>query len=62
MKPKKRGRKPKEFNPLAEEVVSLRKRNRKLEEKLRHAELIIEAQKKISEIPDTCLEKRENRS
>jgi len=55
MGPKKRGRKPIEPNPLIVEVASLQKRNRKLEERLRQAELIIEAQKKISEILDTCL-------
>ncbi len=62
MRPKKRGRKPRESNSLAAEVASLQKRNRKLEEKLRRAELIIEAQKKISEILNTCIEDGENRS
>ncbi len=56
MRPKKRGRKPKGPNPLRAEVASLQKRNRTLEERLRQAELIIEAQKKISEILNTCLE------
>ncbi|MCP4199578.1 MAG: transposase [Proteobacteria bacterium] len=55
MRPQKRGRKPIEPNPLRAEVASLQKRNRKLEERLRQAELIIEAQKKISEILNTCI-------
>ncbi len=62
MRPKKRGRKPKEPNPLRAEVASLQKRNRTLEERLRQAELIIEAQKKISEILNTCLENGETGS
>ena len=47
MKPRKRGRKLKERNPLTSEVARLQKENRKLENKLKQAELIIEAQKKI---------------
>lgn len=50
MRPKKRGRKTKEINPLASEVARLEKEKRQLEEKLRKAEIIIEAQKKISEL------------
>jgi transposase-like protein len=50
MAPKKRGRKNKEKNPLASRVAQLEKQNQRLEQKLRRAELIIEAQKKISEI------------
>jgi len=50
MSPKKRGRKTKKPNPLASEVATLQKENRKLQNKLKKAELIIEAQKKISEI------------
>ena len=48
--PKKRGRKEKEINPLAKRVSQLEKENRRLEQKLKKAELIIEAQKKMSEI------------
>ena len=50
MSPKKRGRKHKEKNPLTSRVSQLEKENRRLEQKLKQAELIIEAQKKMSEI------------
>jgi transposase len=50
MTPKKRGRKRTEKNPLAPRVAQLEKENRRLEQKLKQAELIIEAQKKMSEI------------
>jgi transposase-like protein len=50
MNPKKRGRKIKEKNPLAARVVQLENENQRLQHKLKRAELIIEAQKKISEI------------
>ena len=50
MAPKKRGRKAKQINPLVKQVAALEKENRRLEQKLRQAELIIEAQKKMSEI------------
>lgn len=48
--PKKRGRKTKKVNPLANEVAKLERENRKLSKKLKQAEAIIEVQKKISEI------------
>ena len=50
MSPRKRGRKLKEKNPLTSEVALLQKEKRKLEHKLKQANLIIEAQKKISQI------------
>jgi transposase-like protein len=50
MAPKKRGRKLKQKNPLAERVAQLEKENRRLQDKLKKAETIIEVQKKISEI------------
>ncbi len=50
MAPKKRGRKKKEKNPLAPKVAQLERDNRRLQQKLKQAELIIEAQKKMSEI------------
>ncbi len=50
MKPKKRGRKAKKVNPLASEVARLEKEKRQLQQRLKKAELIIEAQKKISEL------------
>ena len=50
MTPKKRGRKRKEKNPLTKKVAQLEKENRRLQQKLKKTELIIEAQKKMSEI------------
>jgi transposase len=48
--PKKRGRRAKEVNPLAKRIAQLEQDNRRLNEKLRKAETIIEVQKKVSEI------------
>ena len=50
MSPKKRGRKAQAKNSLAPEVARLQKENQRLKNKLKQAELIIDAQKKISEI------------
>jgi len=50
MAPKKRGRRKKEKNPLAEKLLRLENENRHLKEKLRKAETIIEVQKKISDL------------
>ncbi len=50
MSPKKRGRKRKQTNPLTKQVAQLEKENRRLQDKLKKAETIIEVQKKISEI------------
>jgi transposase-like protein len=50
LSPKKRGRKAREINPLAKENARLERENKKLSEKLKQAETIIEVQKKISEI------------
>jgi transposase len=50
LSPKKRGRRAKGVNPLAKKVTQLEQENRRLNEKLRKAETIIEVQKKISEI------------
>jgi len=50
MSPKKRGRKEKEKNPLAPKVAELEKENERLRKKLRKAEIIIDVQKKVSEI------------
>lgn len=50
MSPQKRGRKHKERNPLSAEVAQLQKEKRQLENRLRKADLIIDAQKKISQI------------
>ncbi len=50
MKPKKRGRKTKEKNPLVQKVAELERANRKLQNRLKKAEIIIDVQKKISQI------------
>ncbi len=48
--PKRRGRKAKTKNPAADENELLRRENGRLKEKLRQAELIIDVQKKVSEM------------
>ena len=48
--PKKRGRKNKPKNPLADQIARLEKENRKLRLKLKQAETIIDVQKKISQM------------
>jgi len=63
LKPKKRGRKAAERNPLLPEVEQLRKENERLTQRLKQAELIIEVQKKISqvlEMPMETLKKNED--
>ncbi len=48
--PKRRGRKAKAKSPMADENERLRRENDRLKEKLRQAELIIDVQKKVSEM------------
>lgn len=48
--PAKRGRKAIERNPLRPEIDKLRKENERLQKRLKRAELIIEVQKKVSQI------------
>jgi len=48
--PGKRGRPQKPTNPLTPEVTRLERENRRLQEELRKAQLIIDVQKKLSEI------------
>jgi transposase-like protein len=48
LKPSKRGRKTTPKNPLADQVASLERQNRKLQKRLDHAELIIDIQKKVA--------------
>jgi len=50
LRPKRRGRKAKPKNPLADEVTRLERENERLKEQLRQAELIIDVQKKVSEM------------
>ncbi len=48
--PKRRGRKAKPKNPLAEKMTRLERENERLKTKLRQAELVIDVQKKVSEM------------
>ena len=50
LEPPKRGRKPNERDPLERRVAELERERRKLEGRLKRAELIIEIQKKASEM------------
>mgnify|MGYP006292087429 FL=1 len=50
LSPAKRGRKPKPRNPLDKRMAELERENQRLQNKLKQAQIIIEAQKKISEI------------
>ncbi len=59
LSPKRRGRKAKAKNPLADEVTRLGRENDRLKEQLRQAELIIEVQKKVSEMLSIPLKSRD---
>jgi transposase len=48
--PKKRGRKPRQADPLVQDNQRLRRENDRLAARLRQAEAIIDVQKKVSEI------------
>lgn len=50
LQPKKRGRKVRPEDELVHRNIQLEKENKKLQERLRQAELIIEVQKKISQL------------
>ena len=50
LSPKKRGRKKRPVSPETKRIAELERENRKLAEKLKQAETIIDVQKKISEI------------
>jgi transposase-like protein len=50
LEPHKRGRKAIPRNPLAAENVRLQRENRRMEKRLRQAEIIIDVQKKLCEI------------
>ncbi len=56
--PKQRGRKARPKNPLADEVARLQRENQRLQEQLRQAELIIDVQKKVSEMLNIPLNNR----
>jgi transposase-like protein len=46
----KRGRKPEKADPIVRRVAQLERENRRLQERLKQAEMIIDFQKKVSEI------------
>jgi transposase-like protein len=50
LRPRKRGRKPQPINPLAKKVAELERKNKRLEKRLKQAEIIIDVQKKVSQI------------
>lgn len=50
LKPRKRGRKPTEAEVLTQHIKALEKENKKLKKRLHHAALLLDIQKKISEI------------
>ena len=56
LQPKRRGRKAAKSNPLLPEVERLRKENEQLAKRLKQAELIIEVQKKVSQLMGIPLE------
>jgi transposase-like protein len=56
--PRRRGRKAKPKNPLADENQRLQRQNERLKEQLRQAELIIDVQKKVSEMLNIPLNPR----
>ena len=58
--PKRRGRKAKPKNPLADENERLRRENQWMKEQLRQAELIIDVQEKVSEMLNIPLKSRES--
>jgi transposase-like protein len=53
--PRRRGRKARPKNPHSDENERLRRENQRLKEQLRQAELIIDVQKKVSEMLDIPL-------
>jgi transposase-like protein len=59
LKPKQRGRKANPVHPLQAENEQLRKENNRLQRRLRKAELIIDIQKKISQMLGIPLETSE---
>ncbi len=50
LEPARRGPKPPQANPLADEVLRLQRDNARLEQRLTRAEAIIELQKKVAEL------------
>jgi len=60
LSPKRRGRKEKAVNPLAKRVVELERDKRRLELRLKQAELLLEIQKKASQLLEIPLASRDD--
>jgi transposase-like protein len=60
LSPKRRGRKEKAVNPLAKRVVELERDKRRLERRLKQAELLLEIQKKASQLLEIPLASRDD--
>jgi len=60
LKPKRRGRKVQEVNPLAGRVTELEREVQRLQGKLRQAETIIDVQKKLCEIVEVPMSRLES--
>jgi cell shape-determining protein MreC len=60
LSPKKQGPKLKERNPLARRVAELETENQKLRRRLQEAQVIIEFQKKVSDVLGIPLSSLEN--
>ncbi len=58
--PKRRGRKAKPKNSLAGELAKLQRENQRLKDRLRQAELVIDVQKKVSEMLNIPLKNLDN--
>ena len=58
--PRRRGRKEKALNPLAKRVVELERDKRRLERRLKQAELLLEIQKKASQLLEIPLASRDD--
>src|SRR3972149_3548463 len=58
--PQRRGRKEKAVNPLAKRVVELERDKRRLERRLKQAELLLELQKKASRLLEIPLGSRDD--
>jgi transposase-like protein len=50
LSPRKRGRQPQQKNPLVKKIAELERENKRLERRLKQAEIIIDVQKKVSQI------------
>jgi len=60
LSPKRRGRKEKAVNPLAKRLAELERDKRRLERRLKQAELLLEIQKKASQLMEIPLASRDD--